>query len=366
MGVITRNNYESYVIDYIDGTLDVSSVNELLEFLENNPDLKEEVELLSGGIRIQKQSVTFDEKEKLKKKIIPVGKINGDNYQEKFIAYYEGDLDEKEVENVLKFVAVNEFLEKEFKLFSGLFIEPDKSIFYPGKESLKKHGKFVYLPLLRNVAAALIILLAGIYFLLNIKKNEDYKFEKRSANTVIVKKIIKKDIPFKAVNTFNTPVNKIADPIKKKSFAAKKADFNIVAKPFAQISLLKPMDARVALVPGKVYERVIERHMKTAPDFIVINKDEKRSLTGKLFAVLTRKAKQKITEPVEPLKKLRVNNNDAPVFVKVFDETVKVFSLVTGATPDVEKVYNAKGELITYKYAGQNLYINKSLKKENN
>ena len=365
MGVITRNNYESYVIDYIDGTLDASLVNELLVFLENNPDIKEEVDFLSDEVKLQNHPITFNEKEKLKKIITPVGDINGDNYQEKFIAFYEGDLDKKEREDVLKFVSANGFIEKEFELFSNLFIEPDKNVYFPDKESLKKQRKLVYLPLIRNIAAALIILLAGVLFLLKNEKKNGRNEHKTAFNTITIKKIIKKNIPFEPVNTANIHIKETIIPVSKKVSTLKKANISTTKSP-VQISILKPIDTRLSLVSGEVYERVIERHMKTPPEFIVIKKEEKRNLAGKLFAALSKKAKQKITEPVEPLKKLRVNNDEEPTFVKVFDETVKVFSLVTGATPDIEKVYNANGELITYKYAGQNLYISKSLKKENN
>ena len=40
---INRNNYEMYFIDYLDGVLSPDLVSELLLFLDENPDLKEEL-----------------------------------------------------------------------------------------------------------------------------------------------------------------------------------------------------------------------------------------------------------------------------------------------------------------------------------
>jgi hypothetical protein len=39
---ISRQNYEQYFIDYLDGKLDENQVEVLMSFLEFNPDLKEE------------------------------------------------------------------------------------------------------------------------------------------------------------------------------------------------------------------------------------------------------------------------------------------------------------------------------------
>ena len=40
---INRNNYEVFFMDYLDGNLDESVVNDFIEFLQKNPDLKEEL-----------------------------------------------------------------------------------------------------------------------------------------------------------------------------------------------------------------------------------------------------------------------------------------------------------------------------------
>ncbi len=41
---LDRTTYELFIIDYLEGQLDAIQVSELLLFLEQNPDLKAEIE----------------------------------------------------------------------------------------------------------------------------------------------------------------------------------------------------------------------------------------------------------------------------------------------------------------------------------
>jgi hypothetical protein len=42
---ITRENYEPYFLDYLEGNLDENLVDDFMEFLQQNPDLKNELEM---------------------------------------------------------------------------------------------------------------------------------------------------------------------------------------------------------------------------------------------------------------------------------------------------------------------------------
>lgn len=65
--MITRNNYEVYLIDYMDGSLCSSLVDELYRFLDQNPDIAEEFEGLSS-VSLNPPTLKFEGKELLKKK----------------------------------------------------------------------------------------------------------------------------------------------------------------------------------------------------------------------------------------------------------------------------------------------------------
>ena len=40
--MINRDNYEAYLLDYLEGNLEESAVNEFIEFLKQNPRLQED------------------------------------------------------------------------------------------------------------------------------------------------------------------------------------------------------------------------------------------------------------------------------------------------------------------------------------
>jgi hypothetical protein len=61
-----RSNYETWIIDYLDGALDSDQVNELLAFLDQNPELREELRDLID-FRISSPADSFKNKNSLKK-----------------------------------------------------------------------------------------------------------------------------------------------------------------------------------------------------------------------------------------------------------------------------------------------------------
>ncbi|MBC8005772.1 MAG: hypothetical protein H7X84_09885, partial [Verrucomicrobia bacterium] len=45
---ITRDNYEAFFLDYLEGNLEETLIDQFLDFLEKNPDLKEELHLFEN------------------------------------------------------------------------------------------------------------------------------------------------------------------------------------------------------------------------------------------------------------------------------------------------------------------------------
>ncbi len=116
--MITRDNYEIYFLDYLEGGLSTTLREELQLFLEENPDLKAEFEAFDV-VKVPAESVAYTGKTDLKK-------------------FTEEELDEPKV------VA-------------------DHSIVYPYKHKLRRGG--IVIPLwTRVVAAAVIVFAALVYF----------------------------------------------------------------------------------------------------------------------------------------------------------------------------------------------------------
>ena len=166
---ISIDNYEAYLIDYMDGRLNNAEIQQLKAFcVQNHIDFEELTENLPV---LESTDDTFDEKDYLfKNKIVPFGNINEDNYEERFIAYQELLLDGEEEREVEDFVDNNPFLLKDLRIYGNCRLEPDTTIVFKDKDNLKK--KAVILPLYAKIAAAaaVIAVLFGLFWL---PKNED-------------------------------------------------------------------------------------------------------------------------------------------------------------------------------------------------
>ncbi len=162
---INRNNYEQYFIDHLDGRLDTSLVMELNQFLDKNPDLKEELESFETISTNLDDSYHFTDKDNLKKTVIvSSGKINSDNYEDFFIASFEGDLNNAEQIEVKTFIKLNPHLDSQFKMFSVSRLKAEDPIVFPDKKSLKKYPFWVINNWYKLVGiAASIILLFGLF-----------------------------------------------------------------------------------------------------------------------------------------------------------------------------------------------------------
>jgi hypothetical protein len=165
---ITRNNYEQYFLDYHEENLDPVRVGELMLFLEQNPDLKEEFETFRMIILEDDFHAELPEKGSLKKDVINPG--NADHF---YAAYVEGDLTEQQILETEAFVMADKSRLRELELMKKTRLSADLSVKYPNKSSLKRH---IITPVYRRIwqvasAAAVITLLFGLF--LNLPKIEE-------------------------------------------------------------------------------------------------------------------------------------------------------------------------------------------------
>lgn len=159
--LITKENYEIFAVDYCDGNLSGQEEKAFLAFLEQHPEIKEEVELFFDAAPLAKPAVRFSQKNQLKQKEIKaVAAIDEENYEEYFIAALEDDLNADGRKNLSEFLRQNVHLQKEFALTQKLKIAPDKQTVFPAKAQLK-HKKpmrrYLYYGI-SSAAAALLIL----------------------------------------------------------------------------------------------------------------------------------------------------------------------------------------------------------------
>ena len=175
MKMITRNNYEEYFLLYADNELSASEKIAVEEFVMVNPDLREELITLQQ-LKIKPESnIIFENKNLLFKQSGENSFINNNNYEEYFLLYADDELNDEEKKAVEKFVYNNPSLQQEFELLLSAKLQPDNNIVFPDKEILYKdeRRKIIFLPWMRIAAAAIVLLLIGLFVFNNVRKNSE-------------------------------------------------------------------------------------------------------------------------------------------------------------------------------------------------
>ncbi len=177
---IDRKNYELYFIDYLEGNLSPLQERELMVFLEGNPDLKEELQIVKQTRITPPSEIRFPGAESLKKDYIPVDNISPVNIDEKLIDLLEGNASKEETAAILEFLELNPAFGKERELYGLTKLVPDETVVCPGKNKLKRRAPLIPLSLKRtviaaaSVAALFLITLVVVRFTVNTP--EDIQF----------------------------------------------------------------------------------------------------------------------------------------------------------------------------------------------
>ena len=165
---ININNYEEIIIDFLDGKLDDNAVNELFVFLDQNPNIKAEFDLInSNQTALPAEPMAFDFSSLLKQE-----KINLADYSNQLIAFLENDLTPEETKSLETEIKTYPELAAEFELFKKTKLVPENDIVFANKQVLTKKGGFTIIPLFArysSIAAVFIAVVMGIYFFTNNK-----------------------------------------------------------------------------------------------------------------------------------------------------------------------------------------------------
>ena len=163
---LNRNNYEEFFLLYVDGELNPAQMQLVEEFVQANPDLQEELDMLKDAVLSIDNDIVFADKNLLFKSSA-VGSINTSNYQENFLLYVDNELNNEAKESVETFVLKNPALQDEFTLLKSTKLEVEH-IACPDKESLykKEERPVVFMWVKRLSVAAAILLLAVMAWML--------------------------------------------------------------------------------------------------------------------------------------------------------------------------------------------------------
>ncbi len=157
---MNRHNYEEFFLMYADNELNTQQRAAVELFVQQNPDLAAELEIMQQ-IKLQPEDgLVFPDKSSLYKTTDV--DININNYEEFFFLYIDRELDDKAREKVEKFVLQHPQLQSEFTLLKQTVLQPE-AIVFADKSSLyrkEEERRVVYLRWTRIAVAAAVILIA--------------------------------------------------------------------------------------------------------------------------------------------------------------------------------------------------------------
>jgi len=172
---INRHNYEEFFLLYVDHELSAGERKAVETFIHENSDLEEELVMLQQSKLKPDHGVFFENKKSLLKQVSGNGMINEMNYEEFFVLYVDGELNDEEKSDVEKFIFQYPHLRQELDLLQQTSLKPDLDIVFEKKEILFRHEeepvRIIMLPWLRFSAAAVILLLAGLLVFKNLNNN---------------------------------------------------------------------------------------------------------------------------------------------------------------------------------------------------
>lgn len=169
---ITRNNYEEYFLLYVDNELSAEEREAVEQFLEANPDLKIEMEMLTSTILPEEPMMpVFPDKSRLFRTEDTESIVNLQNHESYFVQYADNELTNEEKAATEKFVYDHPELQADFELIQRVKYSPDPQIVFPHKETLYRQEKVVVRAMFatwtRYAAAAAVILALGLFWMMN-------------------------------------------------------------------------------------------------------------------------------------------------------------------------------------------------------
>jgi len=136
---INRDNYEVYFLDFFEGQLGPEMVEEVLIFVEQNPDLKNVFNDFEAVTLVADQNIVFEKKSSLKKnQVFATSTVTEQNYEDYLVGETEGLLNAEQLASIEEFISINPQFEKDRKLFALAHLSAENEIVFEAKESLKQ------------------------------------------------------------------------------------------------------------------------------------------------------------------------------------------------------------------------------------
>ena len=212
---INRHTYEEYFLLYIDNELTVQQRNAVELFVQQNPDLQQELLWLKESMLTADKIIFTDKQSLLKNDVIHA------DLQEKLLLLIDGELDTKAIDNIAKLLESDAVLQNEFELLKQTKLTADDSIVFAYKNLLYKNEDLKVVVMRRwKIAVAAMLIGAGLWGSVTYFQNKASSFTTITANNTPVKKAgntgKKTDAIVEITNKKNDETNTVFNAIKQK------------------------------------------------------------------------------------------------------------------------------------------------------
>ncbi len=162
---INRNNFEAYLLDYLEGNLDPLLTADLMAFLAENPEFEKYIPDYDTRISLS-DTQFYNQKSQLKKDFPDLPEVTAGNFDEFCVAACEGLLVENDLTRLSEYVTLHPERQRDLELYRKTKLQPDMAIQYTGKNRLKKKqgsAKLRYLYYAMGIAASISLLFLLVF-----------------------------------------------------------------------------------------------------------------------------------------------------------------------------------------------------------
>lgn len=365
---INTDNYEAFFLDYHEGNLLPTQVEELMLFLTQYPELKEQFNEFEA-VALPVVAIPFHSKAELKKQTF----ITFDNCEEFFIKQVEHTLNTQEEQLLQLFLKTNPDYNKELNLFKKTKLVADTTIVFTNKAALKKTGNQKPAILYYWLAAASVTILVSLYFLLSqeyktspfpdIAKSTAIK-DKRNNKTNTAYTVVTLPNKMQPALLKNRRPEKTINTIQRKSFLATSLIVvqNTKSVHLEQLSLI-PVKPCTQLAIPRPNGRTVATLKSVSPSDAVstsVNTPEEKAE----YLSLTAFAAKRIND------RYAVNDSDEDDLVPASKPKTPINLLVskfiesiTGTKTVIGTKLNRDGQVIAYEIAAGNFEFSRSVAK---
>jgi anti-sigma factor RsiW len=133
---ITTDNYEGFLLSYIDGELNTAEQQALEAFLKKHPHLQQELETWQSTRLSSDKALHFSNREMLYRH---TASLTLENYESYLLSYIDGELSAAEEQTLHAFLQQHPQLQATLQLFQRTRLQPDPALRMPGKRALYRH-----------------------------------------------------------------------------------------------------------------------------------------------------------------------------------------------------------------------------------